>query len=295
MTKEEEEQKNLDEIGKIITFMMNNQAVDDFEGYSPSEMEYILYDPLGKESPVQFCENIPDEILDQIPMLRIMEYIMKKVEEAGELKLTVTGALPRSIVMDLYGRFYKDDLIEKYGYKLYKETDSYSIHIAHVVLGISKLVKKSNNKLSLTKKGKTLMKDRQELLKEIFRNYTQKYRIAYLDGHSGDDCAQLGFAFTLILLAKYGENLNQTTFYAEKYLKAFPRIIDSFQGSSYTSPNRQMSNCYAFRSFKKFLNYFNLTELETSPTWDEPDRVKKSAIFDRVFRIIPSNATGKMN
>lgn len=294
MTKEEEEQKNLQEIGQILTFMMNNQAVDDFEGYSPGEMQHILYDPFGKESPVQFYENIPDEIIDQIPMLRIMEYIMKKVEEAGELKLTVTGALPRSIVMDLYGRFYKDDLIEKYGYKLYKETDSYSIHIAHVVLGISKLVKKSNNKLSLTKKGKTLMKDRQELLKEIFRNYTQKYRIAYLDGHSSDDCAQLGFAFTLILLAKYGESLNQTTFYAEKYLKAFPRIIDSFK-ESYTPPSRQMSSCYAFRSFNKFLNFFNLTELETSPDWDEPDRVKKSAIFDRIFRIVPSNASGKMN
>lgn len=294
MTKEEEEQKNLDEIGKIITFMMNNQAVDDFEGYSPSEMDYILYDPFGKESPIQFCENIPDEILDQIPMLRIMEYIMKKVEEAGELKLTLTGALPRSIVMDLYGRFYKDDLIEKYGYKLYKETDSYSIHIAHVVLGISKLVKKINNRLSLTKKGKTLMNNRQELLKEIFRNYSQKYRIAYLDGHSSDDCAQLGFAFTLILLAKYGKNFNQTTFYSEKYLKAFPRIIDSFK-ESYTSPSRQMNNCYAFRSFNKFLNFFNLTELEKSPTWTEPDRVKKSVIFDRIFRIVPSNASGKMN
>jgi len=294
LTKEEEEQKNLNEIGQIITYMMNNRAVDDFDGYSPAEMEYILYDAFGKNSPVQFCENIPDEVLDQIPILRMIEYLMNKIEETGEMKLTKTGALPRNIVLDLYGRYFIDDYIEKYGYKLYKETDTRSIHIARIILEISKLGKKRNNRLSLTKTGQSLKNKRKELFFEIFGTYTQKYSLAYLDGYENQQCAQLGFAFTLILLSKYGEEFKEVSFYSEKYQKAFPAMIDTFE-SDYSTPEKMMMRCFELRTFSKFLNFFNLVKIEKTPTWDKPDLVKKSAIFDHIFRVIPSNATGKMN
>jgi len=294
LTKEEEEQKNLNEIGQIITYMMNNRAVDDFDGYSPSEMEYILYDPFGKNSPVQFCENIPDEVLDQIPILRMIEYLMNKIEETGELKLTKTGALPRNIVLDLYGRYYKDEGIEKYGDPLYKESDSRSIHIARIILEISKLGKKLNNRLSLTKTGKNLKNNRKELFFEIFRTYTQKYNLAYLDGYENQQCGRLGYAFTLILLSKYGKNFKNVSFYSEKYQKAFPAMIDSFE-SDYSTPEKMMMHCFEHRTFSKFLNFFNFVEIESKSHRSLQDRVKKSAIFDRTFRVIPSNATGKMN
>jgi len=292
--KEDEEQKNLHEIGQILTFMMNNQPEEDFDGYSPSEMDNILYQPFEPGSPIRFCNNIPDEVLDQIPILRIIEYLMNKTEEAGELKLTTTGALPRNIVLDLYGRYYKDEEIEKYGDKLYKETDSRSIHIAHIILEISKLAKMRNNRLSLTKTGQRLKNNRLELFFEIFRTYMQKYNLGYLDAHENQHCGQLGFAFTLILLSKYGENFKEVSFYSEKYQKAFPAMLDSFI-NDYSTPEKTMMRCFTHRTFDKFLNFFNLVEIKKTPNWEDPNLVKKSAIFDRIFRVIPSNATGKMN
>lgn len=292
--KREEEQKNLNEIGQIISFMMNNQAMDDFEGYSPAEMDYILYEPFVEYSPVQFCPDIPDEVLDQIPILRMIEYLMNKIEETGELKLTKTGALPRNIVLDLYGRYYKDEEIEKFGDKLYKESDSRSIHIARIILEISKLAKKLNNRLSLTKTGQRLKNNRKELFFEIFRIYTQKYNLAYLDAYENQQCGKLGYAFTLILLSKYGEDFKKVSFYSEKYQKAFPAMINSFE-SNYSTPEKIMMHCFEHRTFDKFLNFFNFVEIEYKTHWSLQDKVKKSAIFDRIFRVVPSNASGKMN
>lgn len=48
---------NLDEMGKMITFLMNNQGVEDFLGYSPAEMQNILYNPLEENSIVRFHFN----------------------------------------------------------------------------------------------------------------------------------------------------------------------------------------------------------------------------------------------
>jgi len=290
----DDEQINLTEIGQIVSFLMNNQAIVDFEGYSPAEMEYILYEPFVEYSPVQFCPDILDEVLDQIPILRMIEYLMNKIEETGELKLTKTGALPRNIVLDLYGRYYKDEEIEKYGDKLYKEADSRSIHIARIILEISKLGKKLNNRLSLTKTGKNLKNNRKELFFEIFRTYTQKYNIAYLDLYENRQCAQFGYAFTLILLSKYGEEFKEASFYSEKYQKAFPAMIDTFE-RDYSTPEEIMMHCFEHRTFSKFLNFFNFVEIEYKTHWSLQDKVKKSAIFDRIFRVVPSNASGKMN
>ncbi len=295
MTREEEEELiNLTEIGQIVSFLMNNQANEDFDGYSPTEMEYILYEPFIKESPVQFCENIPDELLDQVPMLKMVEYLMDKIEEAGELKLTKTGALPRNIVLDLYGRYIKDEAVERFHYKVSKETDSISVQAAHISLVVSKLIRKRNNKISLTRLGKSLKTNRRELFINVFTAYGQRFNLAFFDGYESQIVGNLGFAFSLILLSKFGEEKLQTSFYSDKYGKAFPEVLKDF-GHSYSTPKKEMERCYARRTFHNFFNLFNLIEIEETPSWDEPDLVKKSAIFDHIFRIIPSNASGKMN
>ena len=147
--------KSLEALQKHIDKIMNeqnNQGLPDFEGYSPIEMQYILYDTFGKNSPIELL-SLTDSEYQKIPILKQIKYLLELVDKQGELKLTTKGFLPTKIVTDIYNqKFIQDEMIESGISKLYKETDSKSINLTRILLELSGLVKKRNNKLSLTKK-----------------------------------------------------------------------------------------------------------------------------------------------
>ncbi|MEA1874087.1 MAG: hypothetical protein U9N51_06630 [Bacteroidota bacterium] len=113
--------------------------------------------------------------------------MLEIVNDRVELKLTAKGFLPTKIVSDIYNqKFIKDEMIESGIYKLYKETDSDSINLTRILLELSGLVKKRNNILSLTKKGKTEFNDNYKLLKSIFKTFGTKFNWAYYDGYGNN-------------------------------------------------------------------------------------------------------------
>ncbi|UBM61384.1 hypothetical protein LA303_08100 [Candidatus Sulfidibacterium hydrothermale] len=60
----DELQKNIDQIMNE----QNNRGVPDFEGYSPNEMQYILYEIFEKNSPIQLLK-LPELDYNKIPIL----------------------------------------------------------------------------------------------------------------------------------------------------------------------------------------------------------------------------------
>lgn len=119
----------------------NQQCMDDFEGYSPAEMQYILYYPFGPASPVEIS-RMPGEEYRKIPILNQLKYLASLVASANGLKLTKLGFLPVKVVSDIYSQGYlKDEMIENGLYKLYKETDSITIRLTRILAEISGLVK----------------------------------------------------------------------------------------------------------------------------------------------------------
>ena len=77
--------------------LMNNSPIEDFEGFSSADMNYLVYDTFSTDSPFQIKKNIPDNILDQIPFLLQIEYLLKKINDLGELKLTGVSSKNKSI------------------------------------------------------------------------------------------------------------------------------------------------------------------------------------------------------
>ncbi len=287
---ENNENLNLDEIGSMITFLMNNQPVDDFLGYSPDEMHDILYNPFEPDSLVRIREDIPDEVLDQIPFLRITEYIIDKIREAGELKLTKAGNLPIKVVFGVYGKYFTEKLAESPYYHPTKEQDIASVHTARIVLELSRVVKKRHNKLSLTKAGEKIIKNRSLLLGELLRTYAMRFNMGYLDGYDAPNYGNMGIAFILIALHKFGNKPRSSTFYAEKYHQALPPILATYR-NPFSSPDK----CFNLRLANYFFNFFNLIEIKNKPNWDQNYIFTKSDIFDQVIHISPSNAGGGMN
>lgn len=282
----------MDKLEKHVEKIMNernNQGLPDFEGYSPTEMQFILYDTFGDNSPIQLL-TLAESDYKKIPILNQVKYLLQIVVNHGELKLTNKGFLPTKIVSDIYNQgFIKDELIESGISKLYKETDSLTINLTRILIEISALVKKRNNKLSLTKKGKKLVNNDFELLSLIFTTFGSKFNWAYYDGYGENSIGQIGFGFSLILLGKYGTSRRIDKFYSDKYFKAFPDSINEPEDTEYRTKEKSARSCYSLRTFDRFLDYFGLIKIESEKKWDAEKFIIKTGLFDKLIKSTPHN------
>ncbi|MFO7736625.1 MAG: hypothetical protein R6W70_10505, partial [bacterium] len=239
----------------------NNRSIPEFEGYSPAEMHQILHFTFGKESPLKL-KKLSDSDYKKIPMLNQIKYLTDLIDRKGELRLTRRGYLPTKTVSELYEqKFLKDKFIEEGIQKLYKETDSMTINLTRILTELSKLVKKRNGKLSLTKSSRKILADDYKLLRLIFSTFATKFNWAYYDRYPGMKTGQLGYGFSLILLSKYGHKKRLDSFYAEKYLNAYPRLLDAVEPDNVENLKDQMNRCYSLRTFDRFLKYFGLINI----------------------------------
>ena len=281
----------LDEIRRQIEasrIIYNTSPIEDFEGLSPADMRYILYDPFSIDSPFKLKNQIPDNILDQIPIFIQVEYLLNKINDLGEIKLTATGALPTQMVKELYNQgFIKDYGIEKGYTKLFGEASCLPVHLTRILVEISGFAKKKKGKLSLanTWKNKLISKKRQDIFFQLFSTYSLKFNWGYLDSYPSQLTGQLGFAFTLLLVAKYGNIERLDNFYADKYLRAFPKLLPDFNTGYFNNDvNGHFKHCYSYRTFDRFLEYFNLIDSKTEGDFTNKKKfIKKSALFDHII------------
>ncbi len=265
----------------------NNLPIHDFEGYSPAEMELILYFTFEADSPI-ILQKLSDSDYQKIPILNQIKYLLELIDKNGEIKLTSKGFLPTKIVADLYQqKFLKDEFIERGISKLYKETDSITVNITRILIELAGLTKKRNGKLSLTKSSSKLLHDNYELLRLIILTFTTKFNWAYLDGYGDNQIGQLGFGFSLILLSKYGNEKRLDSFYADRYFKAYPKLLDSIQ-PTYGTLESYSRGCYSIRTFERFLDYFGLINIQVER--NGPNTLKyisKTDLFDKLIKCTP--------
>ena len=273
------------------SILMNNRPIEDFEGFSSTDMHYLVYNTFSPDSPFQIKKNIPDNILDQIPFLVQIEFLLSRINDLGELKLTAKGFLPTTLVKEIYELgLIKDEAIEDGITKLYAETSSQPIQLTRMITELAGFTKKRYNKLTLTKawRDRLLKKNRQDIFLQTFATFAQKFNWGYFDGYSSQATGPVGFAFSLLLLSKYGDTERLDNFYSEKYLRAFPSLIDLFKDDPWVSDSRKSFNsCYSIRTFDRFLDYFNLITIrsEGRQYYDSKKNIKKSSIFDEIITI----------
>ncbi len=265
----------------------NKTGMPDFEGYSPDEMFYIFHKPFDLKSPIQF-NQLAEADYKKIPMLNQVKYLLKIIDEKGELKLTKKGFLPTKVVSELYKQgFIKEYMIESGISKLYKETDSQSINLTRILAELSGIVKKRKGSLSLTKKGKLIWNNNFNLLLLLFKTFANKFNWAYYDGYGENNIGQAGYGFSLILLSKYGQKQRIDKFYAEKYFKAYPVLKDAIDEPGYAYFGSSANRCYSIRTFDRFLNYFGLINIESEDNWGSDKFITKTELFDRLINIKP--------
>lgn len=266
----------------------NQRGMDDFEGYSPEEMNYILYDPFGEKSPIELV-RMPGEYYEKIPMLNQVKYLTSVVASGNGLKLTKLGFLPVKVVADIYSQgFLKDELIESGISKLYKETDSKTIRLARILTEVSGLVKVRKNVMSLTRAGEEMLKDEHSVLLKLLEVFMMKYNWSYFDGYSQNNIGRLGAGFTFLLLSRYGDEKRLDRFYAEKYLRAFPALLNEVEEDHFSSPEDVLSRCYSIRTFDRFLYFFGLVDIDDKGML-KPNYIQKTNLFDKLIKCHPHN------
>jgi hypothetical protein len=183
----------------------------------------------------------------------------------------------------------KDEEIESGMTKLYAETSSQPIQLTRLITEMAGFTKKRYNRLSLTKtwKDRLLNNSRQQIFEQTFSTFAFKFTWGYYDGYESQVAGQVGFPFSLFLLSKYGDHERLDRFYSEKYLTAFPRLIDQFYDNLNWArdANTAFNSCYSIRTYDRFLKYFNLITIRTEGQSYHNSKkfIKKTAFFDDVM------------
>jgi hypothetical protein len=252
-------------------------------------MHKILHFTFAIDSPLEL-QKLSDTDYKNIPILNQIKYLTDLIDKNGDIKLTNKGFLPTKIVSDLYDQgFLKDEHIDNGISKLYKETDSMTINITRILIELAGLTKKRNGKLSLTKSAQKLLGDNEALLRQLFLTFTNKFNWAYYDGYGENHIGQFGYGFSLILLSKYGQTKRLDSFYAEKYFKAYPKLLDSLE-PTYGTLENYASRCYSIRFFDRFLEYFGLIRIEEDKKGlDSIKIITKTELFDKLIKVQPHN------
>lgn len=272
----------------IDILLLNNCPVENFLGLTPNEVNYLLYHTFGDRSPIQFSNDLDDNTLNQIPLFCIAEEYLKIIQRDKQIKLTPLGALPRKVIVELYDkRILLDEYIESGITKLWREQDCISIANTRFTAELAGLVRKANGKLILTKKGVKLLQNenRIPLFKLFFQTFTEKLMWGSNDLYHDKTVGQLGWAFSMYMLKRFGNQALTTDFYAEKYIKAFPNFITFFK-QAYSTPERQCAHCYSTRTFDRFLLWFGFVTVKRQKHYLdlEPDKFTKTDLVNKVFK-----------
>jgi hypothetical protein len=273
---------------EMIRHLLNSQPLDEFDSLSPNEMHYLLYDPFGEKSPLAYSPSLDSSIVQQIPFFNLISYYLNLIYVAQNVKLTSYGNLPTKMVINIYSKkFITEDIFEQGLYKLVKQSDSMTITNARYISELAGFVKLRKQHLSLTQKGEKLIQNENkvELFKEIFSIFTTKFNWAYNDGYGDNPIGQMGFAFSLMLVSKYGYTEQHFDFYAQKYRKAFPALLTTIEEPHFQNKEMEMDWCFALRTFERFMMWFGLIDVSDKiAVSNKSYHLHKSDIFDQIFK-----------
>tara|TARA_R110002110_G_scaffold111137_2_gene276829 strand:+ start:25150 stop:26199 length:1050 start_codon:yes stop_codon:yes gene_type:complete len=262
----------------------NRSARADFCGLSPEQMSHLLYAPLSSPETVRFAADI-----EPGPEVEIMALFLALSQAIGEtgLKATATGNLPLNFCKSLLEqtRSETDDRRSMHFGGIRSETEFEQLHCTRLVAQLAGLIRKHRGHFVLTRKCKGMLSGRDHggLYFELFKSYGTQFNWGFRDLYPEAEIVQSSFLYTLFLLAAFGERQRPQKFYEDKFLLAFPMLVDGFEGAAYTTAADRARHCYVIRALDRFARFFGLAELvwQVQGLHDYRYDVSKTVLLDR--------------
>jgi len=240
----------------------NNAPLDDFCGLSPAQIHRLLYDPFGEESPARY--NLELTTFPETPILRILKQILMGLSQGG-LKMTAKGNVPpafsQAVALSYHG---EEGFREKTRFgRLRKEQDWGEIHTVRLIAEFAGFVKREKGRFRLTREGEQALSQglNGRLFLDLFKAYTLKFNWAYRDGYPQMGIVQTTFLFTLFCLHRFGDEIRSGEFYAELFLRAFPKVLDESSQDPGWSPKEDAKICFSLRALERFASFFGFADI----------------------------------
>lgn len=271
---------------KLMAKLYDDFSTAELEGYSPDEMIHLFDFMNDAKAPIKI-NILPEKAYEAIPLLNQICLLMSVLKEKP-LALTQAGYLPPKLVKELYYLGPPETSIELGTKNSIKEQDTIAVHLALLILKGNNLSKIRNNKLSLTKQGEQLLNNKSALLQLILITLATRFNWGYFDLYDSIDVGKIGFGFSLILLAKYGQTEQLGSFYADKYFAAYPGLINKKLYADPISLEEQLKHCYCVRTFERYLAFMGLVNLkEEQAPFSIDYLVQKTPLFDQLITVLP--------
>ena len=212
------------------------------------------------------------------------------IYQEESVKLTQIGNLPPRIVKEVYSCGAGEEYIESGVIKLNTEKDSISVQIARTFLEKTGLVKKRNNKLSLTKKGLESVDYSNQMKDSLFVFLLTKFNPAYFDGYNFTHLAGFCMAYSIYLLGIYGTEFRFDSFYADMYIDTIPGLLNYRDDIDDNFDLKFAQDCYSVRTFTRCFHLLGLIDVKIETTDWNRFLLKKTELFDRLFEVTPATS-----
>jgi hypothetical protein len=281
--KEDETVKN-----EMLQHLLESIPMEEYEGRSPKEVHHLVYEPFCDNSPMTIVSGINDIVLTRIPFFNLIKFFLQQIRSSQPVVLTSGGNLPKKISQSIGNHnFILDSTSEKKSFKVIHHSKKLSVLNARVIAELAGLIKTRKNIINLTKKGASYISENKDylLFSDIFTVFTTKFNWSYNDNYGNNNIGQFGFAFTLDLLARYGEAPRNIDFYIEKYSSAFGLTLINIEEDQTNIDDDSFDQCFILRTFERFMTWFGLVSMvEKSNNHEHHYAIQKSVIFDSVLK-----------
>ena len=262
----------------------NLASMKDFDGLSADQMTWLLYRAFDQDSPVVF--KTETTVPAEIPFLKLFMSLIKELG-GGPLKETVTGNLPRKTVRAVAQSYFDASYTKNKRFMtgIRGENDFMPFHVVRLNAGMGGFIKKKYQRFSLTKRGESVLLNgvSGEVFLRLLEIYFRKYNWAYWDGFPELQIVQISAFYTLYLLQKYGDEDRPQSFYADKFMAAFPMAVNEFEEGGYATPEERVHSCFTWRAMGRFAHFFGFTEYvgeDTTRSFMEERVVRKTPFLD---------------
>jgi hypothetical protein len=252
----------LNEFSRLYCDRYNRAPQEDLLGLSPDQVHWLVDYPLeGTQDMLRLDSSLGRDVLADIPVVRDAECLLKTLAEAGPVKMTATGNLPRDLAKRLF------DEIDRSRWKKYikfrSETDSMPLHSLRLILSMGGWIRKLKGRLQLTKRGHKVGEQgfTGADYADLFWAFTRRFNWKYQDRFPDFDIIQKSYLFSLYLLHKHARAFVADYQMAPHFVRAFPAVLAetaTIEKEAYAA----FSHCYRVRFLDRFCAYFGLIEMK---------------------------------
>ncbi len=265
----------------------NQQPQDELGGRSPAQMHDLLRGDWFTTGPLRLNVDITPADVRDTDLLANARTFLTAVHEAGGIKATAKGNLPRAFVTQMLERLrfpagYVEH-IRRYN-KTIDEHDAYLLHVLRVILELAKLVRPFRGKFVMRPAGRELLAESRAgtLYVRLFRTVFRELNLAYLSGGGPESPGlQHTIAFSLYRLSIAARDWRDSEELAS--VVVLPEVYDEMVDPRWDDA----APIEIVTRLMEPLVWFGLLERRDLPSpnsFDSPYEVRKTALFDRFIR-----------